>query len=567
MENEEIYPKGTKQETDDFALRQKIKKIVGDETEAILKEETFKAFKKLGYEEKEGYMFMAAAGEDGKEKEVGKGVQEGKLNVTISKPKMLNMGAVRPVSYMQKVTTFGGKRIISELYLEIIDDTVNISYKNTEASGFHQSSNKDTYAPRKLDKNATIPGVTDTKSFKSKLKEFFTEIAEAEAEYLTGTKIGNSDKNPKDMNDSIVKENKYNMKLTDLFSSSFEDAGNKIDNLVKESLKITEEKKKECSTGTPKTPSGKPTDKKLVIGDEEEKIEENTLDEISAAPAAPAGAGIDGATETKPNSVGGAYATPYGFSKDGKTPNLKANKDFEQVNEAIKNTTYGIMRTTRPHLTRQDNGSYALITETQKPKTPYQDVVKMGENGLWPPAGMEKNHTVGDMLGADVNSKEELKKTGHGGLSELEKVEETYKKKLELTKRKFSSLAENEEKGINKRYIITEKLTKEEQSKRWKQLFENDCFCDVKDQKDTISGHDYDKIVSKEFAANNPSLESNLCNTPFSGKEQGFIDIPKSTGSMILFRLSESDIRQNKTYIIDHFTKKLVLNPLFKSKE
>jgi len=66
MENEEIYPKGTKQETDDFALRQKIKKIVGDETEAILKEETFKAFKKLGYEEKEGYMFMAAAGEDGK---------------------------------------------------------------------------------------------------------------------------------------------------------------------------------------------------------------------------------------------------------------------------------------------------------------------------------------------------------------------------------------------------------------------------------------------------------------------------------------------------------------------
>lgn len=546
MENEEIYPKGTKQETDDFALRQKIKKIVGDETEAIVKEETFKAFKKLGYEEKEGYMFIAAAGEDGKEKELGKGTQEGKLNVTISKPKMLNMGAVRPVSYMQKVTTFGGKRIISELYLEIIDDTVNISYKNTEASGFHQSSNKDTYAPRKLDKNATISGVTDTKSFKSKLKNFFAEIAEAEAEYLTGTKIGNSDKNPKDMNDSIVKENKYSMKLTDLFSSSFEDAGNKIDNLVKESLKIKEEKEK--SEIDPKKD-------KLLVGSKEEQEKEESLEEIGMA--GPAGAGA------------GAYETPEAFEKKNKKEEGCHEEGCDKINEAIKNTTYGQMRTTRAHLARQDNGSYVLITEAQKPKTPYSDVVSMGENGLWPPKHMEKNHTVGapGVSGAEVNSKEELAQTGHGELSELEIANEAYQKKLNLTKRKFSSLSENEEKGINKRYIITEKLTQEEQSKRWKQLFENDSFGGVKDQKDTVSGHDYDKIVSKQFAANNPSLESNLCDTPYSGKEQGFIDIPKATGSMILFRLSESDVKQNKTYIIDHFTKKLVLNPLFKNKE
>ena len=557
MENEEIYPKGTKQETDDFALRQKIKKIVGDETEAIVKEETFKAFKKLGYEEKEGYMFMAASGEDGKEKEIGKGVQEGKLNVTISKPKMLNMGAIRPVSYMQKVTSFGGKRIISELYLEIIDNTVNISYKNTEASGFHQSSNKDTYAPRKLDKNATIPGVTDTKSFKSKLKDFFAEIAEAEAEYLTGTKIGNSDKNPKDMNDSIIKENKYSMKLTDLFSSSFEDAGNKIDNLVKESLNASEEKKEKCGVGTPATSSGKPTDKKLVIGDEEKKIEEDSLEEIATSGGG-AGAGTAGKF---------AYDSPEAFEKNKREEGCK--EEGCEMNESIKNTTYGQMRTTRAHLTRQDNGSYTLITETQKPKTPYSDVVPMGENGLWPPKYMDKNHTVGapGVSGAEVNSKEELAQTGHGELSELEKTNEAYQKKLELSKRKFSSLLENEEKGINKRYIITEKFTKEEQSRRWKQLFENNSFSEVKDQKDTVSGHDYDKIANKEFAANNPPMESNLCNTPFSGEEKGFIDIPKVTGSMILFRLSESDVRQNKTYIIDHFTNKLVLNPLFKSKE
>jgi predicted transcriptional regulator YdeE len=226
MENKELYPKGTVKQTEDFALRQKIKKIVGENVEEIIKEETINAFEELGYEEKDGYMFViAAGGKDGEEKEVGKGVKEGKLNVTVSTPKMLNMGAVKPVSYMQKVTTFGGKKIVSEIYLEIIDKTVHVEYKNTEASSFHQSSEKDTYAPNKLNKTGVITGLENEKTFKKDFKDFFKSIAEAEAKYLIGTKIANDDKIEKNMNDSIVKENKYNMKLSDLLSSSFEDAG------------------------------------------------------------------------------------------------------------------------------------------------------------------------------------------------------------------------------------------------------------------------------------------------------------------------------------------------------
>lgn len=573
MENTNLYPEGIVQQTEDFALRQKIKKFVGENVESIIKEETIKAFEKMGYEENDGYLFViAAGGKDNKEKEIGKSTKEGKLIVTVSTPKMLNMGAVKPVSYMQKVTTFGGKKLVSEIYMEIRDKSVHIEYKNTEAASFSQSSEKDTYAPHKLNKSAIISGLENEKTFKNDFADFFKPIAEAEAQYLVGTKIAVDDKVERNMNDSIVKENKHSMKLTDLFSSSFEDAGNQIDNLMKESLELKEAEKKDKeekqSTGTPKTSSGKPTDKKLVIGSEdktEEEKEEETVEEITTS-----GPGIGGPTQPS----GFKYAAP-GFTPDGKTKQLDANKKLgytpvEIVNEAVKHTTYGQMRTPRAHLTRQENGSYKIITESDL-KTPYVEKVEMGgQEGLWPPKGMEHPYALG-LHGKEVNSKEELAATGHADLSKLEKeenkkVEENYKKTLDLTKRKFADLKENEEKGINKRYIITEKLSKEDQTKRWKELYENDCFCGVKDQSDTVTRDEYENKANKEFAANNP-IESNLCNTPFSGEENGYVDVPKTKGSMIVFRLAESDVKSNKMYLVDHFTKKLVLNPLYKSQE
>ena len=642
MEEKELYPKGTVQQTEDFAVRQKIKKFVGENVEQIIKEETIDAFKKLGYEEKDSYMYViAAGGKDGGEKEIGKGTKEGKLNVTVSIPKMLNMGAVKPVSYMQKVTTFGGKKIVSEIYLEIIDKTVHIDYKNTEASAFHQSSEKDTYAPRELSKSGTISGLENEKTFKKDFKDFFAPIAVAEAKYLAGTKIANDDKTEKNMNDSIVKENKYSMKLTNILSDSFEDAGKEIENILKEPfdgdepfkadgfytvsnsggyeimlsrsgdaakvrdafgsenpqtsdwLEIEyipgenteesepvidpngyniplnqvmkanlEESKKE--TKTPKALTDNPTDKKLVIGNEEKIEDGEKIEEITDG----ASGGAGGSTPGTAGKFG--YDTPYGFSKNGKTPDLKANKDYTpvQMNESIKDTTYGLMRTPRPHLTRQDDGSYKIICESAK--TPYSEVVPMGKDG-WPPKGMEHPYTLG-MHGTEVNSDEELKKTGHGELSKLEKenedkkkIEEDYNKKLDLYKRKFITESENKELGVNKRYIITEKLTQSEQSKRWKKLYECDCFCDIKDNQNMVSGNEYESRENKEFEANNAPLESDLCNTVHSGSEEGYQDVPKAKGSMIVFRLSESDVRQNKMYLIDHFTKKLVYNPLYKS--
>ena len=173
--------------------------------------------------------------------------------------------------------------------MEIIDDTVHVDYKNTEASAFHQSTEKDSYAPRKLEKSATLTDVKNEASFKKKLKEFFSGIVEAEAQYLTGTKIGNSDKTEKNMNDSIIKENKYSMKLTDILSSSFEDAGSEIEKFVNESLDTDPKNKKGAGSAAV---AGAKSSKDLIVGTKEEEKEEETVDEITAS-----GEGIGGPTQ------------------------------------------------------------------------------------------------------------------------------------------------------------------------------------------------------------------------------------------------------------------------------
>ena len=607
MEEKELYPKGTVQQTDDFALRQKMKRIVGDNIESLLKQGTIDAFKKAGYghDEKDNYMYViAAGGDDGKERKVGQMTKEGGLIVTTSNTKMLNMGATKPVSYIQKVTTFGSKKIISSIKLSIDGNILHIDYMNTEAASFQESSKGNTYTTNPLNKVGNV-GIDTEDKFKKEFKSFFESIAEAEVAYITETKIGNDDKTKKNMNDSIVKENKYNMKLTDLFSSTFEDAGSKIDNLVKEGFisKLMNNKETNCedccklkknnkSDATSVTDRAKLSDcKKLSCKCDEESSGAAAVVAEETKKDAPVGCKCGGKCSCEKDKIlvgsekeefleevtttagsGAGYQPKACFTKDGKTPELKANKDFIQVSkldESIKDTTYGQMRTQRAHLTRQNDGSYKVISENTKPlKTPYVESVPMGKDG-WPPVGMDVNHTEGNMVGTKVGSKEELAKTGHGELSKLEKEEkdseEQYTKSKDLSKRKFSDLKENEEKGINKRYIITEKLSKENQVKRWKELCECDCFRDIKDTADTVPSAEYDAIANKEFEANNKSLESHLTDTQFSGAKAGHLTVPKAMGSMIVFSLSESDIRQNKMYLIDHFTNKLVLNPLYKA--
>lgn len=536
MEKNQIYPDGIKKETDEFAERKKIKQLLGDTVESVVKDETKAAYEKMGYKEKDGYLSVIAVGDDRKEREVGKGVAEGKVNVTISKPKMLNPGAAKPVSYMQKVTSFGGKRIISEIYMEIVGETLSISYKNTEAAAFQETTIGNTYAPKKIEKNITISNISSEKELKSKLKKFFKEIVEKEAEYLTGTKIGIDDKIQKNMNDSIVKENKLSLK--ELISESFEDAAEKIGKITSESLEEKDTKKN--THGTPDTSSGEPTDKKVILGSEEG--EEKKVEEMTTS-AGGSGTGTAGAF---------GYQTPYAFAKDGKTKEFKANKQLGYtpvpMSEATKNTNYGKAKQKRASLVKEADGAYNVKVE-------------MEPGYLNVPKGMTHPYTMGLHGKAEVNSEDELKTTGHGDLNKVDK----FKDKIQLQKRKFITKEENKKLGINERYIITEKLSKEEETKRWKQLCESGSFDALQDNDDIMSRKEFEDSANETFEANNTSIdiESHLESTPACGCEDGMALIPKGVNSLVIFKIAEADLKQNKTYVIDHFTNKLVLNPKF----
>lgn len=644
------YPDGIVQQTDEFKKRQEIKNLVGELIEKTAKEEIKKAFKKLGFDEKDGYYSVIANDEDGKQREVGKGTAEGKVNVTISKPKNLNPDASKPISYMQKVVTFGGKKLVSEIYLEIVGENLQISYKNTEDSGFQQQSDGPTYAARELEKKATLP-ISDTKEFKKKVKDMFESISEAEAEYLTQTKIAVDNKTEKNMNASIVKENKFNMTLKDLMEGDFQEIGSKIQNMVNESM--VEKERKSDTHGTPDTSDGNPTvklgDKELLFGQEKECTEQPVQEIVGAsAESNKAGQELMGATQNgepklsgyffvrfedgkntavvknkdgelerygkSPNFagyhliIGGAdyefmsseskeeekitemttsgpgiggptepssfkYAAP-GWAKDGKTPDLKASRDlgYTPVNEEIQKTAYGENKVKRSVIIRNNDGSFLLedINKSQS-KEPYTQNVEMEPGHLNTPKGMTKPYTMGMHGKADVNSKEELNLTGHGDLNAI-----TNDKKM--TKRKFVTNEENEKAGINKRYIITDKYTKEELSERWKQLIDKKSFDSIQDGLDesilgthgfasplaqtTISREEGEKEMEAGYSDLNPSIEVN--DTPACGCEDGMQLVPKGTNALIVFKLSEADIKSNKAYVVDHFTNKLVVNPLFK---
>src|SRR5690606_3526402 len=84
--------------------------------------------------------------------------------------------------------------------------------------------------------------------------------------------------------------------------------------------------------------------------------------------------------------------------------------------------------------------------------------------------------------------------------------------------KKFISLSENEEKGVNKRYIITHKKTKEEQSNRWANLSNFDrnstiklaesCGAPIEDgTHQEVSREEGEEMNFQEFMKKNNAIE------------------------------------------------------------
>ena len=275
--------------------------------------------------------------------------------------------------------------------------------------------------------------------------------------------------------------------------------------------------------------------------------EEKNLSEISsvgyAAVGPIGGEAIDGTTGT----VGNFKYAANPFKKESGV----MKKKFEKTNYS------------------KGQKKRASSKNTYKSGDPYSYSVDLVPGSGYVPKGMDKNYVMGQHT---KNIKESMENTNN-------KSEDSKILKESLVKRKFTSLTENEEKGVNKRYIVTEQRSQDEQKDRWKKLslFEtyetinkkdqiHECGCGCGCQND-VSDENYvtmeqgEEENEAEFMQRNQDVESGEF---VDGKEVVVVAKPNSL-SNALYKVFKNDyMNENKAYILDLTSGNLVNNPNFK---
>ena len=174
------------------------------------------------------------------------------------------------------------------------------------------------------------------------------------------------------------------------------------------------------------------------------------------------------------------------------------------------------------------------------------------------------------------NSKEELEANLSGDKDKLKRIgvkklnevvnkvnkkianETEFEKIQRLSKKKFGSIFENEEKGINKRYIITEKTTEEFEKERMKKLSGFKLYESIKEAENLDSAFKEDVIeepimdtaevefIQPETDMPNVEIEDVVIN-------EEFVEVEKP-GSIfgLKYKFKKADfLNENKKYILD----------------
>lgn len=161
-----------------------------------------------------------------------------------------------------------------------------------------------------------------------------------------------------------------------------------------------------------------------------------------------------------PSEVGAPYNVPVNDPIYQEADALNETK--KNLKKSFQKTAYAKGKKSRPKVDKD----YNVIPETKSSNAskPYTQVVKIDPN----------THPLG-MPFVKPNSQEELERTSGIGrdYDKMERMglkEGSSKKTSRLVKRKFISESENKARGINKRYIVTEKTNHEYETDRWKKL-------------------------------------------------------------------------------------------------
>lgn len=549
---EEIYPEGFPRQMDSFSEEQEFKQSVLEIIKITALETTEKAFEAIGFDKKDG-----RAGEYGNGESYGAGTSLHHFNVRITSNPSTN-------TYFEKIIYFGGKKAISEVAIgwDAKNKAIEMTYKTSEFSAFRGYGSD--VGPMLINKKINFV-IKDKTKFKENLTKLFKSYAEKEVGYITSTKIGIEDKTEKSIN-SMVETNMKKFTLKDLMTSSGDDLSSTLDTYINEGKK--DDKENKARTSNPEIIAANSPGKLLF--DDIEDIKDDKVKTAAKNKLKKFGVialnelrpsekktffeelekelQIDEITASGGNAAGGAYSTPMAF-KPGGDLNI-GNK------EKLAKTPYAQNQLKRPS-----------VNKTMKEGDSFWTTVELNPGSGYVPKGMDKSYVSGQH---DKNVNESIERAN-------EKTNKPEIIKESLAKRKFTTISENEEKGINKRYIVTEQRSGEEQNDRWKKLalFEgsstikeaeniSECGCGNVDNSHEVTMTQGEMENEKDFFQRNSDVE---IGGDVDGRTVLMVPKPNSLSNAMLKVFEDDYLNESKTYILDLNSGNLVLNPNFKTQK
>lgn len=604
---EEIYPKGFPRQTESFSDAQKFKFDVFEAIKETALETTEKAFEDKGYSKKEG-----RAGEYGTGENYGAGTELNHFNIRLSSRPNTN-------TYFEKIIYFGGKESISEISIgyDAKNKVIELAYKTPEGRAFRGYKSKTSYNGAQLINDRTNFVVKSISEFKKELKKLFQSYADKEVAYMTSTKIGIEDKTEKSINSMVetdlsksfnsitdfkneinsMKKNK--LTLSNLFSSSLEEVSNKVDGYIAEAKKEKKEKsqnKEKLRMNNPEVVAAN-SKGKLLFDDlseiEEGEYKEYFVDkmkkfgakkpgELKPSEWAEINLGWKSQEEKKLSEIATAGSAAVGAvggqpvdGTVGTAGNFKyAANPFKMdtgiMKRSLSDTNYAKSKKKRASMKREF---------TSEAGAPYSYTVDLNPGSGYVPKGMEHNYVQGQhSKNTDKNYPGKLKENVD------KKIEDPKFLKESLVKRKFALNEVNEKEGMNKRYIVTEHRSAEEEKERWKRLammetYETihkaeslcecmgECTCGCGD---SVSDEEYvtmdqgQEENEQDFMQRNQDAEAGEM---VDGKEVIIVAKPNSL-SNAMYKVFKNDfMNENKAYILDLTSGNLVNNPNFKAQK
>lgn len=573
---EEIYPKGFPRQTESFSEAQKFKFDVFEALKEIALETTEKAFEEKGYSKKEG-----RAGEYGTGENYGAGTELNHFNVRLSSKPNTN-------TYFEKIIYFGGKETVSDISIgwDAKNKVIQLAYKTSEFGAFRGHGSK--AGAHLVNERANIV-INSIPEFKKEIKKLFKSYAEKEVAQITNTKIGIEDKTEKSINSMVENMKKNKLTLSNIFSSSLEEVSNKVDGYIAEAKKEKEEKsqnKEKLRMNNPEVVAA--NSKGKLLFDDLSEIEEGEYKEFFTDKMKKFGAKKPG--ELKPSewaeinlgwksqeekklseiaTAGSAGAGAIGGAPVDGTVGTAGN--FKYAANPFKMDTGIMKRSFNDTNYSKGKKKRASIKKEYKIGDPYSYTVELNKGSGYVPKGMEHNYVQGQH---SANLKESMENTN-------KKTEDSKLLKESLVKRKFALNEVNEKEGVNKKYIVTEKRSAEEEKERWKRLsmmetYETihkaeslcecmgECTCgcgDAASDEEYITMDQGQEENEQEFMQRNQDAESGEM---IDGKEVIIVAKPNSL-SNAMYKVFKGDyMNENKAYILDLTSGNLVNNPNFK---